>query len=131
MSELSEAMKHSPNFYAEEGASLHQIEEAEKALKLKFALDFKECLREFGAVSIDGHELTGISADKNLDVVEVTEKNREGIDSEKELYVIEEAHIDGIVIWQDSEGIIYETAPNLDAKKIANSLAEYLCIHQQ
>jgi hypothetical protein len=131
MGELSEAMKRSPNFYAEEGASLLRIEEAEKALKLKFAPDFKECLHEFGAVSIDGHELTGISADKNLDVVEVTGKNRERLNLKKGLYVIEEAHIDGIVIWQDSDGIIYETAPNLDAKKIANSLAEYLGIHQQ
>lgn len=129
MSELSEAMKHSPNFYAEEGASLHQIEEAEKALKLKFALDFKECLREFGAVSIDGHELTGISADKNLDVVEVTKKNRKRFNLETRFYVIEEAHIDGIVIWQDADGAIYETFPNSNARKIADSLAEYLSVN--
>ena len=128
MSELTEAMRCSPNFYAEDGVSLQQIEEAEETLKSKFALDFKECLHEFGAVSIGGHELTGFSADKNLDVVEVTKKNRERFNLETRFYVIEEAHIDGIVIWQDADGAIYETFPNSNIKKIADSLAEYLNI---
>ena len=131
MSELTEAMRCNPNFYAENGASLQQIEEAEKALKSKFAPDFKECLREFGAVSIGGHELTGFSADKNLDVVEVTKKNRKRFHLGLSLYVIEEAHIDGIVIWQDADGMIYETSPNSKAKRIADSLAEYLIVSQQ
>lgn len=130
MSRLTEKMRCSPYFYAEEGASQLQIEEAEKMLKSKFALDFKECLREFGAVSIEGHELTGFSKDKNLDVVGVTERNRKKFNVETELYVIEEAHIDGIVIWQDANGTIYESASNREMDKIANSLAEYLCIDQ-
>lgn len=128
MSDLTEKIRCSPNFYSEKGASLLQIENAEKTLKLKFASEFKECLHEFGAVSIGGHELTGFSADRNLDVVEVTKKNRERLNLERSRYVIEEAHIDGIVIWQDSNGMIYETAPNMEAKKIANSLTEYLSL---
>ena len=128
MSELTVAMRCSPNFYAEDGASPQQIEAAEETLKSKFALDFKECLHEFGAVSIGGHELTGFSADKNLDVVEVTKKNREQFNLETGLYVIEEAHIDGIVVWQDADGAIYATSPNSKAEKIADSLAEYLNI---
>lgn len=130
MSELTEAMRRSPYFYSEDGASLQQIEEAEKALKSKFAMDFKECLHEFGAVSIGGHELTGFSKDKNLDVVGVTERNRKKFNLETGLYVIEEAHIDGIVIWQDADGTIYESALNREVEKIANSLAEYLSIDQ-
>ena len=126
MSELIEVMRCKPNFYAEKGASEIQIEQAEKSLGLKFALDFKECLREFGAVSFGGHELTGFSVDKNLDVVEVTQKNWEKNNVGKNLYVIEEAHIDGIIIWQDADGTVYETTPNSKAKKIANSLAEYI-----
>ncbi len=129
MSELTEAMRCSPDFYAEDGASPQQIDEAEKALKSKFAQDFRECLHEFGAVSVGGHELTGFSADKNLDVVEVTKKNRKRFDLGMRLYVIEEAHIDGIVVWQDADGAIYETSPNSNAEKIADSLAEYLGIN--
>lgn len=126
MSELIDAMRCKPDFYAEKGASLIQIEQAEKSLGLKFALDFKECLREFGAVSVGGHELTGFSADKNLDVVEVTQKNWKKNNVGKNLYVIEEAHIDGIVIWQDSDGTVYETTQNSIAIKIASSLSEYI-----
>lgn len=126
MCELIEAMRSIPNFYVEKGASAIQIEQAEKALGLKFALDFKECLREFGAVSVGGHEFTGFSADKNLDIVAVTQKNRQKNNVRKSFYVIEEAHIDGIVIWQDADGSVYETTPNSTPKKIANSLLEYI-----
>lgn len=126
MNELIEIMKRQPNFYTEKGVSATQIEQAEKLLGLNFSPDFKACLLEFGAVSVSGHDFTGFSADKNLDVVEVTQKNRQKINVEKNLYVIEEAHIDGIVIWQDASGNVYETTPNSNVKKIANSLADYL-----
>lgn len=126
MNELIEIIKRQPNFYAEKGVSATQIEQAEKLLGLNFSSDFKVCLLEFGAVSVSGHEFTGFSADKNLDVVEVTQKNRRKNTIEQNLYVIEEAHIDGIVIWQDASGNVYETTPKSKAKKIAHSLADYL-----
>lgn len=126
MSDLIEAMKCKPDFYAEKGVSESKIEQAEKSLGLKFAPDFKECLRAFGAVSFGGHEFTGFSADRNLDVVAVTQRNRQKNNVGKELYVIEEAHIDGIVIWQDADGAVYETTPDSKAEKIANSLNEYM-----
>lgn len=126
MNELIDALRCKPNFYAEKGVSAIQIEQAEKVLGLKFALDFKDCLREFGAVSFDGHELTGFSADPNLDIVKITQKNRAKNNVGKALYVIEETHIDGIIIWQSHDGAIYETAPYLMPKKIAKSLREYI-----
>jgi len=62
-----------------------------------------------------------------LDVVLVTKEQRERFGQEvQSFYVVEEANIDGIVIWQNSDGDIYETAPNLIPKKIANSLSEYV-----
>ena len=126
MSKFIEEIKNKPNFYAEKGTSPLQIEQAELSLGLNFAIDFKECLREFGAISVDGHELTGFSADKNLDVVEVTQKNRKKHNVGNGLYVIEETHIDGIVIWQDGKGDVYETTPNSKPQKIANSLIEFI-----
>ncbi len=126
MNKLIEVMKSLPDFYAEKAASSSQIEQAEKALGLKFAPDFKECLRAFGAVSFDGHELTGFSADKALDVVDVTQKNRQKINIDKSFYVIEEAHIDGIVIWQSKTGEVYQSTPNGNVIKIFTSLLEYI-----
>jgi cell wall assembly/cell proliferation coordinating protein, KNR4-like protein len=126
MSKIIEIMQSKPSFYAEKGASVSQIEQAEKNLGLKFASDFKEYTQEFGAASFDGHELTGFSSDRNLCVVEVTQKNRIKSNVQDNLYVIEEAHIDGIVVWQDSDGVVYETSPGSKAIRIANSLADYI-----
>ena len=42
------------------------------------------------------------------------------------LYVIEETHMDDIVIWQNAKGEIYQTAPNAKPIKICDSLAEYV-----
>ena len=126
MSELIQALRNNPCFYAEQGASAIQIEQAEKALGLEFASDFKECLREFGAFSFRSHELTGFSSDQSLDVVEATQKNRQKHGVPENLYVIEEAHVDGIVVWQNANGTVYETSLRSGTKKIANSLAEYL-----
>ena len=41
-------------------------------------------------------------------------------------YVVENAGIDGIIIWQDKTGRIYQSMPNGQKEYIANSLAEYL-----
>lgn len=127
MSEFIEVMRNRPHFYAEKGVSTLQIEHAEKLLELKFALDFKECLYEFGAVSVDGHDFTGFSADKYLDVVDVTLSEREkNPNIPKDWYVIEQANIDGIVIWQNQKGEIFQTQPYRENIKIANSIVEYI-----
>lgn len=128
MSNLFEKIRCKPDFYAETGATVSQIEQAEKSLGLSFALDYKEYLYEFGAVSFGGHELTGFSTDINLDVVEVTKKNWGKHNVGKNLYVIEEAHIDGIVTWQNEVGYVYQTSPSSLPVKIANSLFEYISL---
>ena len=42
------------------------------------------------------------------------------------MYVIENLNIEGVVIWQDSKGTIYQSRPNHEPKKINKSLAEYV-----
>ena len=75
----------------------------------------------------NGIELTGIVKSQYRNVVAVTQEER--ILNPKvpnSMYVVENTCVDGIVIWQDSEGYIYKTQPNLEPKKIADSLAEYV-----
>ena len=43
-------------------------------------------------------------------------------------YVLEQANIDGIVLWQDKEGNVYQTMPSSVPKKICGSLAEYIAL---
>lgn len=126
MSTIIEELIKKSIFYCEQGASAEMIEKAEDALGLKFADDYKDYLQKFGSESCGGHELTGISEDMELDVVSATEKNFEKNPNVTiPLYVIEETHIDGIVIWQSASGEIYETGYMEAPERIFDSLTEY------
>ena len=88
-------------------------------------------MKTLGAIIADGIELTGIAKSEYRNVVSVTKKER--ILNPKvpdTMYVIENTCIDGIIIWQDTEGYIYQTKPNLEPKKIADSLADYVKNHK-
>ena len=127
MSSISEEFGKKSNFYCENGASKEMIEKAEEELGVRFADDYREYLSQFGAVSCGGHELTGLSADPTLDVVVVTKGNLEKNKKVKlPLYVVEETHLDGIVIWQSSSGEIYKTEYKDVPEKIFESLEEYV-----
>ena len=127
MSLIVDEIKKKEDIYYEEGVSLDKIEGAEKILGLKFAAEYKEYLQIFGSVSCSGHELTGFSEDIYLDVVKVTIDNRKkNPNVEKTFYVIEETHIDGIVIWQDESGKIYQADYKAIPKLIYDSFTEYV-----
>lgn len=107
-----------------------QIAEAEQQLGLHFAEEYKEYLAAFGAIMADGVELTGIARSEHRNVVSVTRK--EWVLNTKILhtmYVVEDSHIDGIVIWQDADGRIYRSIPSAEATQIADSLSDYLSAH--
>ena len=108
-------------------ATTEMIENIEIELALPLAEEYKEYLLKYGAIIADDVELTGIAKSKNRDVVQVTQ--REWASNSKirhNLYVVENVGIEGIIIWQDGSGKIFESSPNNEAKQIANSLAEYL-----
>ena len=116
-----------PAFCSLTGVSMEQIADAEKALALRFADDYREYLLSFGIASSDGHEFTGICNSKRLNVVDVTLAEKSitpGIP--QDWYVLEEANIDGIVIWQNSIGKIFQTQPGREAVKLADSICDYL-----
>ena len=127
MSRLIEEFSHKKDFYYEKGASEEQIKEAEKKLGLKFADDYKDYLQQYGAVSCGGHELTGFSAEAELDVVSVTIAQRKKNPNINEAYyAIEETHMDGIVIWQTKSGEVFQSEYKGTPTKIHNSLTEYV-----
>ena len=127
MSTISDIFLKKRDFYKEKGASREAIENAEQKLGVKFAKDYKDYLINFGSVSCCGHELTGISMDSNLDVVYVTQDNYKRNQNVKQpYYVIEETHIDGIVIWQTESGEIFQSEYKGKPMKIFNSLEEYI-----
>ena len=127
MSSIIDELKRKSFFYCEKGASIAEIKTAEDTLGIQFADDYRSCLIHYGAVSCGGHELTGISKDMNLDVVKVTIQNRKRNPSaDQHHYVIEETHMDGIVVWQASSGEVYQTEYKGAPRKIYESLEEYV-----
>lgn len=130
MNNIINILKEMPDFIGSNGRTDDEIQQAEKALGVSFSEDYRKYLEEIGLACFDGHELTGLTQTKRLDVVSITKEKREQFGNITSLwYVVEETNIFGIVIWQSSDGVIYETAPNSRAKKIADSLAEYIAKH--
>lgn len=130
MSDIIRKMRSLPAFRALDDASTDQIEQAEKALSLCFADDYRKYLLTFGVVSSGEHEFTGICSSKRLNVVDVTlfERNITP-DIPQDWYVLEEANIDGIVVWQSSTGEVFQTRPNSKPVKLADSICEFLGLH--
>ena len=127
MNSIIEELKRKSNFFCEKGASAEDIKDAEKALGLRFADEYKEYLQHYGSVSCGGHELTGFSADISLDVVYATQQNlRKNPNVKDPLYVIEETHVDGIVIWQAGSGEIFESEYKGVPRKVYDSFTEYI-----
>lgn len=127
MSALTQKMASMKSFRSRTPATKEQIKRAEDELGLTFAKEYFEYLEEFGCASIYGHEFTGISKSARLDVVQVTNELKNiNKDVPCDWYVIEELHIDGIAVWQNSKGDIYSMAPNCTVQKIANSFFDYI-----
>lgn len=115
------------NLYFGKPASAEEIMRAEQELQLCFDKEYKEYVLRCGVISYGSHELTGICPYSRLDVVSVTKEERENnplvpADS----YVIEQTHIDRIVIWQNSRGEILQTGIGTEPKTIEKSLSDYI-----
>ena len=109
-------------------ATAIQIADAELQLRVSFATEYKEYLASFGSIMADGVELSGIAKSEHRNVVALTKKEWE-LNSRipHTMYVVENTCVDGIVIWQDSDGLIYKSSPGTEPIQIASSLSEYLC----
>lgn len=127
MHTIIKTIKELPDLLALKAASKTEITDAELQLRVTFADEYKEYLLVYGAILATGIELTGITKSEYRNVVSCT-KQEWGLNPlvPRSMYVVENAGIDGIIIWQDGAGTIYETSPNIAPKQIANSLEEYI-----
>lgn len=124
---IIQTLKSLPDYIGSMGRTDEEITQCEIKLGLSFAADYKEYLSKIGLASFNGRELTGISKYARLNVVDVTNDNKQYLPNiPSNFYVIEELGIDGIIIWQSSDGTIYQSSPMGKLQKIATSLEEYL-----
>lgn len=126
MSNIVAALRSFPDFIGGKGCNENAIASAEQALGLSFAVDYQEYLSAFGLASFDGHELTGICKSPRLDVVKVTLDEQKHSPDASGWYVVEQANIDDIVIWQSPVGAIYQTVYGLSPRKLCDSLVAYV-----
>lgn len=123
---LFEVMESMVDAITGKGVDNSSIEAAEDALGISFSKEYRAYLEHYGIAAVNGHELTGICKSARTNVVSVTQGAKLVCDAEDDWYVIEQTNIDGVVIWQASDGVVYQTAPNTKSKKLCGSLAEYI-----
>nr|WP_294037335.1 SMI1/KNR4 family protein [uncultured Ruminococcus sp.] len=127
MKAISDVIKNKPNLYYGKGVTEEEIDSAEKDLNLFFNKEYKDYLLQYGLISYDNHELTGLCNSQRLNVVYVTkEEGKNNPQIPTDYYVIEQANIDGIVIWQNFNGEVFRTFPDTPPVRIADSLSEYI-----
>lgn len=131
MKRIVEIINNLPDLLPLKPASDTQITDAELQLRVSFAEEYKDYLSAFGAIMADGIELSGIAKAEHRNVVALTKKERElNPKVPNTMYVIENTCVDGIIIWQDTKGEVYQTQPEMEPKKIADSMAEYISNHK-
>lgn len=127
MESIIDKLKAKDNFCFLAGATEKEVSTVEQQLGLTFAKEYRNYLLSFGLASFQGHELTGIIKAPRLNVVAQTlaERAKNPL-VPNNLYVVEIANIDGIVIWQKSTGEIYKTIYDSTPMLICKSLSNYI-----
>ncbi len=127
MNEIIRILNEKSGFVHMTPASEIYINDAEEQLQVRFSDEYRAYLSSYGCASFAGHELTGICRFSRLNVVDVTLKERKlNPNVPQNFYVIEQTHINGIVIWQDEDGSVYSSLPNLPPAKRFDSLLAYI-----
>ena len=127
METIVDTLKSIPDYIGSNGRAEENIWEAESFLGVSFAADYRQYLKMIGLASFDGHELTGLTNISRLDVVTVTKEQRAiNTNIPESWYVVEETNIDGIIIWQNELGHMYQTSPSGIPQKNAHSQLEYI-----
>lgn len=94
---------------------------------LKFNKEYKLFLKEYGAVSANGHEFLGICDSKRLNIIERTLEARKKNNSiPTDLYLIEDIGIDKMLTWQNAEGQLFQTVGKGVPERLETTLCEYV-----
>ena len=127
MSNIISTLKRLPGMENTAPASNDTICDAEKKLNLKFADDYRKYLATFGTVCSDLIAVSGLGGKSFSDVVNLTTKCQSVNEQiPNNFYVIEDVGVDGLVIWQDASGVVYQSVPLREPEKIHDSLSDYL-----
>ena len=95
---------------------------------MQFSTDYIDYLKQFGAISFWGTELTGLNISGPMNVVEATkEERRFNKDFPKGCFVLENIGIDNIIVVMNQDGFVFSVYRD-KVRKICNSFSEYIDI---
>lgn len=120
MKEIVDLLRAQPAFISIKAPTAQEVTQAEKALGVTFAADYRDYVAALGVASYEGHELTGVCPFPRLSVVSVTQQERAANPAiPSAWYVLEQTNIDDLVIWQDASGAVYQAMPGRAPEKSA------------
>lgn len=112
--------------YHANGVSEFTINNAEKELGLKFAEDYRDYLENFGVLSVEDVEFTGLVGPGRVHVVDITnQERRKNIEISDEWYVVVFPKSDEETIWQKASGEVIRVTADGQTTKLADSLTDY------
>ena len=124
---LIEEIREIRKLYHAQGCDESQIKKAEKDLNMEFPNEYKEYLKEYGAISFFGTEWTGLNVEEYIDVVRVTVKERElNKNFPLKYFVLENLGIDGLLTIVSENGKVFSWNPDGKINLIAENLVDYL-----
>lgn len=127
MSDIIDIISSAKNVLSLKGANIQEVKKAQEKLDLVFSIEYAKYTMQYGAVCINNREYTGVVENPDLSVVYNTYSARTITpQAHDDWYVISDLHIDGIIIWQDIDGLIYQTQPGCKPVLICKSMAEYI-----
>lgn len=127
MKEIIERIKEKTKLYHAAGCSVEQIIAAERQLGLRFSDEYRNYVLQYGAISFGAHEFTGLNVDAYIDVIAVTKQEREARDRfPLDCIVVQQLGIEGLILVQDEDGVVYQLDETDQRKYVADSFAAYL-----
>lgn len=126
MSNVFDEIKKKHKIFSTKPVSEETIKEAQTKLGRAFSTEYKDYLKQFGAISFSNTELTGLNIEKYANVVEVTLKEMKLNENfPKDCIVLENIGVEGVLILLNTKDQVFEWKNN-SAIKIHKSMAEYL-----
>ena len=125
MEDIISILQGKEDLLAGKGCTDDEIMEAENALGIHFADEYKAYLKRYRIVAFDGHELTGLESSARTNIVSVTqEERRRNKKVPTNMYVIERVNVEEIIIWQSEDGDVFYSVPDKEPERIKSSMAE-------
>lgn len=120
MKTIVDLLRAQPAFISAKAPTAQEVTQAEKALGVTFAADYRDYVAALGVASYEGHELTGVCPFPRLSVVSVTQQERAANPAiPSAWYVLEQTNINDLVIWQDASGAVYQRCRGVRRRKSA------------